>query len=352
MSADRVRTYGELPDGRPVRAVRLGGPGGIEAEVLEYGATLSSLRAPVQGAAESIETLLGFPDLQGYLNDRDYHGRVVGRVANRIAAARFELDGETYRLAASQGPNTLHGGVVGWSGRLWRLEEASAERAVFSYVSPDGEEGFPGEVRARVSFDVSGGTMDIVWEAEAGRATPVSMTHHPYFNLSGRPRAAVLDHSLQVRGSAICPVRAGLIPTGELMPVEHTPFDLRRPAVVGERLAMQHQQLVVARGFDHNWALDPEASRGLAGEEAAVLRSPDTGLELHLSTDQPGLQVYSGQMLGHPFIPHGALVLEPQGFPNAVNTPAFPSTILRPGERYRHSLRYRFVAGAPGAARG
>lgn len=347
-----VRPYGTLPDGRAVRAVRLGRPGGLEVEVIEYGASLASLRVPDRAGA-MVETLLGPSDLQGFLNDRDFHGRLIGRVSNRIAGARFELDAETFRVAANQGPNTLHGGVVGWGGRLWRLEEAEAERAVFSYVSPDGEEGFPGEVRARVTFALARDTaLDITWEAEAARATPLAMTHHPYFNLSGRARTPILDHTLQVRAQAVTPVRAGLIPTGELLPVERTPFDLRRPQRIGDRLAMQHQQLVIARGYDLNWVLDPDATHGVDGPAAAVLRSPETGVELSISTDQPGLQIYSGQMLGHPYVPHGALALEPQDFPNAVNTPAFPSVVLRPGEHYRRSARYDFRAGAPGPAEG
>lgn len=341
-----VRRYGTLPDGAPVQAARLGRPGGLEVEVLEYGATLASLRAPVHGGA-AIETLLGFADLEGWLDDRAYHGRLIGRVSNRIAGARFELDGEVRRTVANEGPNTLHGGAVGWSGRLWRLVEATPDRVVMGYVSPDGEEGFPGEVRAQVAFCVSGDTLEIVWEAQAQAPTPLAMTQHPYFNLSGRPRTVILDHTLQVAADAITPVRPGLIPTGERLPVERTPFDLRTPRRIGDCLAMQHQQLVLPRGYDMNWALDPDRDG-----PAAVLRSPESGLSLEIGTDQPGLQVYSGQGLGHPFVPHGAVVLEPQAYPDAVNQPDFPGVVLRPGERYRRWARYRFTAGAPGAEEG
>ncbi|MBE7216933.1 MAG: galactose mutarotase [Caulobacteraceae bacterium] len=343
MTAD-VQRLGETPDGSAVHKVRLGGADGLSVELLDFGATLAAIHAPA-ASGPPIQVLLGYDDLQGWLDDRNYHGRVVGRVANRIAGARFDLDGETYRLTANQGPNTLHGGAVGWGGRPWRIEDASAERAILAYVSPDGDEGFPGEVRARVAFRLLGGdTLEIAWEARAERPTPVAMTHHPYFNLTGRPRTPVLDHTLQVAAQAVLPVRPGLIPTGETLEVERTPFDLRSPRRLGDVLAMQHPQLVIPRGYDLTWVLDPD--RGEA--PAAVLRAPETGLELHLSTDQPGLQVYSGQGLGHPFAPQGAVALEPQDFPNAVNTPAFPSVILRPGERYLRRARYRFLAGAPG----
>ena len=342
-----VRRYGVMPDGSPVQAARLGRPGGLEVEVLEYGATLASLRAPVHAGAP-VETLLGFPDLEGWLDDAAYHGRVIGRVSNRIGGARFELDGEVRRTVANEGANTLHGGVVGWSGRLWRIVEETPDRVALGYVSPDGEEGFPGEVRAQVAFALAGDdTLEIAWEAQADAPTPLAMTQHPYFNLSGHPRTVILDHTLRIAAEAITPVRPGLIPTGELLPVERTPFDLRRARRIGDCLAMQHQQLVLPRGYDMNWALD-------AGREgpAAVLRSPESGLSLEIDTDQPGLQVYSGQGLGHPFVPHGAVVLEPQAFPNAVNTLAFPGVILQPGERYRRWARYRFVAGPPGAEGG
>lgn len=344
--AATVRAYGVLPDGRPVRAARLGGPGGLEVEVLEYGALLASLRAPAADGSGAVETLLGFGDLDGWTDDRAYHGRAIGRVANRIAGARFELDGESYRTTANEGPNTLHGGAVGWSGRLWTLECAEPRRAVLTYRSPDGEEGFPGAVDAAVTFSlVDDQVLEIVWEAQTDLPTPLAMTHHPYFNLSGRARTSVLDHTLQVAAQAVTPVRPGLIPTGELLAVERTPFDLRTPRRLGDMLAMQHQQLVIPRGYDLNWVLEPERDRAAA---VAVLRSPLSGVSLHLSTDQPGLQVYSGQGLGHPFVPHGALVLEPQDFPDAVNTPAFPPVILRPGETYRRWARYRFAADAPG----
>jgi aldose 1-epimerase len=332
--------FGVLDDGRPVRRVRLGRPGGVELEVLEYGAIVRSLRAPARHGP--VETVLGFADLAAYVADASYQGCVVGRCANRIGGARFTIDGERFAVTANEGANCLHGGAPGWNKRLWRFEAAGEDGRIASlaYASPDGEEGFPGAVAACVTFELlEPDALRITWAARTDRPTPVNLSHHFYFNLSGDPRHPVLDHELTVAAQAITPVRPDLIPTGELMPVAGTPFDLRRGRVIGEALAERHPQLVPAGGFDHNWALDAGATPALS------LRSPTTGLVLHVTTDQPGVQIYSGQGLGAPFVAHGALVVEPQGFPDAVNQPGFPQVVLRPGKVYRRSATYRFEAG-------
>jgi aldose 1-epimerase len=328
-----------------VRSLRLAWPGGLEVEVLEYGAVVRSLKAPARGGP--VETVLGFPDLTGYVADQSYQGCVVGRCANRIAGARFEIDGETFHVTANEGANCLHGGSPGWNRRLWRFKRVGEDgrSAVLAYRSPDGEQGFPGTVAARILFELTApDTLNVTWEAQVDRATPVNLSQHLYFNLSGDARRPVLDHVLTVAAGAITPVRADLIPTGEFMDVQGTPFDLRGGRVIGEALAEPHPQLAPAKGFDHNWVLAPNAVPALA------LRSPETGLTLHLATDQPGLQIYSGQGLVAPFAAHGALVIEPQGFPNAVNEPRFPSVTARPGRVYRRSATYRFEAGPAGGA--
>jgi aldose 1-epimerase len=236
--------------------------------------------------------------------------------------------------------------VPGFDKRLWRFEATSdtdERAAALTYISPDGEEGFPGELSARVNFTlIAADTLAIDYWATTDAPTPVNLTHHLYFNLSGDHRSPVLDHTLAIASGAITPVRPDLIPTGELMPVEGTSFDLRAPRPMGEALAEAHPQLTLARGFDHNWALE-------AGAEPAVrLRCPRTGVSLAMTTDQPGLQVYSGQGLGPPFAPFSGLALEPQGFPNAVNTPSFPTVVLRPGEIYRRRCLYRLGVGRAG----
>jgi aldose 1-epimerase len=337
-SAVRRWVFGSLPDGQPVEAVRLSRPGGLVVDVLSLGAIVHRLCAPTPGGP--IEAVAGYPDLEGYAQDRSYFGAIVGRCANRIGDARFILDGETFDVSPNEGANCLHGGVLGFNKRLWAIEtpDANKPHAVLTYLSADGEEGFPGEVRVRAHYDLTADdTLVISYDAETARATPVNLSQHIYFNLSGG--GDILDHELTIAASAITPVRGDLIPTGELMPVAGTPFDLRQGARIGEALAKPHPQLTIPRGFDMNWALD--ATPG----PALTLTSPKTGLTLEIETDQVGMQVYSGQSMPVPFVKHAALALEPQGFPDAVNHPNFPSVILRPGETYRHRSSYRLRAG-------
>lgn len=318
--------FGTLQDGRPVHAVSLVSDD-LQVEVLEYGAVVRSLRVG------GIETVLGFASLEDYVADRAYQGRVVGRVANRIDQARFEVDGRRYQVAANEGANVLHGGPVGFGRRLWTLEGWDERSATLSYRSPEGEEGFPGTLDARIKFRLAGASgLEITWLAQVSQPCPVNLTHHLYFNLSGDASTSALDHDLQIAADAVTPVRPDLIPTGELLAVDGTPFDLRTPRRLGEALAERHPQLEIGGGFDHNWVL----------KGPARLACPRTGLALTLATDQPGLQVYSGQGLTAPFAAHGGIALEPQGFPDAVNRPGFPDVVLRPGQTYRRRALYRF----------
>jgi len=326
--------FGSLPDGQPVEVVQLSRPGGLMVEVLSLGAIVHRLCAPAPGGR--IETIAGYPSLEGYAKDTGYLGAIVGRCANRIGDARFSLDGETFQVSANEGANCLHGGLRGFNKRLWAIEtpDLTQPRAVLSYDSAAGEEGFPGEVQVRAHYELTANdTLQIIYEAETDRATPVNLSQHIYFNLSGG--GDILDHVLQIAGSAITPVRGDLVPTGELMPVAGTPFDLRRGRVIGEAIAESHPQLTIPSGFDMNWALDP------APGPVLTLTSPKTQLTLEIETDQVGMQVYSGQSMPSPFVKHAGLALEPQGFPDAVNHPNFPSVILRPGETYRHRSVYR-----------
>jgi aldose 1-epimerase len=329
--------FGGLADGRAVQMATLSRPGGLSVEVLDYGAAVRSLHLP--GVAGSM--VLGFDDAAGYEADDAYQGVVVGRYANRIADGRFSIDGDRFQATPNEGDNCLHGGRTGLSRRLWRFETVGPTACTLTCRSPEGEEGFPGALDARVVLSITDDeTLEIVWEARVTRPCPVNLTHHLYFNLSGDSGRSVLDHNLMVRAAAITPVEPDLIPTGELLPVAGTPFDLRTPRRVGEVLAQAHPQLAIGGGLDHNWALRP-------GEGPAIsLHSPETDVRLSITTDQPGVQIYSGQMLGAPFAPHRGLAIEPQDFPDAVNQPAFPEVVLRPGATWRRRAAYRFRTGA------
>ena len=338
-----LSSFGRLADGREVRIARLARPEGLAVEVMEYGATIRSITVPT--ATGAVQAILGYGVLADYEAGSAYIGPLVGRCANRIAGAQFALDGNTFRLTANEGPNTLHGGARGFDKRLWTFAApadpegpaVTLPAVTLVYVSPDGEEGFPGrvEVRARYAL-IDAQTLEIAYEATTDAPTALNLSQHLYFNLSGRPGGDVLDHTLRVAGDAITPTGPGLIPTGEIMAVEDTPFDLRSPRRIGEVLAQAHPQLTLAKGLDHNWALSEGAGPALD------LHDPGSGLTLSIETDQPGLQVYSGQGLTAPFVKHGAMVFEPQGYPDAPNHPGFPSVFLRPGETYRRRSTYRF----------
>jgi aldose 1-epimerase len=336
--AAMLKPFGTLGDGRPVQVVTLSRPGGLTVEVLDYGAIVHRVCMPTPSGP--IETVLGFTDIEAYEADASYQGAVVGRVANRIGGARFVVDGEVFRVTANEGANCLHGGRPGFDKRLWRFEEMTEASAVLSYRSPKGEEGFPGALAAFVRIALTADdTMEIVWQARSTRATPVNLTHHLYFNLSGRRGGDVLEHELRIAASAMTPVRPDLIPTGRIVTVDGTPFDLRAPRSIGALISQPDPQLIIGGGIDHNWALD-------AGSGPQVsLRSPETGLTLSIDTDHPGVQVYSGQGLKAPFAPYAGLALEPQNFPDAMNQPGFPDPILRPEDLYRRRAAYRFQVG-------
>ena len=334
-----VRAFGMTADGHAIHAVVLAWPGGLEVEVLEYGATVRRLGFP---APEGLrQAILGYDGLKGYERGAAYVGALVGRVANRVGGGRFELDGSAVQLSVNEPPNTLHGGAVGFGKRVWRLEDVAADgrSAALAYHSPDGEEGFPGAVDVRAVFTLTAAdTLQIDYEARTLAATPINLSHHLYFNLAADASATILDHTLQIAADGYTPVADGLIPTGAVAPVAGSPFNLRQGLRVDEALARGGDRFALADGLDFNWALDP------AAEVALTLQAPD-GATLGLSTDQPGMQVYSGQRLDAPFVQHGALAIEPQAFPDAVNHPAFPDTVLRPGQVYRRSSRYRLRAG-------
>ncbi|WP_456538774.1 aldose epimerase family protein [Blastococcus sp. SYSU D00669] len=336
----RREHFGALPDGREVERFVLRA-GGTEVAVLSYGAVLQSVCAPDAGGTVA-DVVLGFDDLAGYLADGSYHGAVAGRYANRIAGARFTLDGVEHVLPANHGVACLHGGPEGFHSKLWSAREVPGGVAL-SLTSPDGDMGFPGELTATVTYVLDDDGLTLSYEATTDRPTVVNLTNHAYWNLGGRG-GTVEDHVLELAASRFVAVDDELIPTG-VEPVDGTPLDFRTPRRVGDRLREAHEQLVKAQGYDHAWVLDGDGLR-----LAARLSDPGSGRVLEVVTDQPSVQFYSGNFLDGGAVGRGGrlirqsdgLCLETQHLPDSPNRPEFPSTVLRPGERYATTTVFRF----------
>ncbi|MGC1521788.1 MAG: aldose epimerase family protein [Steroidobacteraceae bacterium] len=315
---------------------------GIEARIMTYGATLVSLRTPDR-AGHFSNIILGFDTLDSYLAGVPYFGATVGRYANRIANGRFTLDGKSYQLPQNNAPNSLHGGKRGFDKRVWTAEPMPTPTGPslrLSYVSAAGEEGYPGELTAHVTYRLNDDdSLAIDYEATSTAPTPVNLTNHAYFNLTGDSQNTILNHLLKINADRFTPVNATLIPTGEMRAVANTPFDFRTPQSIGSRINDQDEQLRFGRGYDHNWVLNKSASKSLT--LAAVLADPKSGRSVEIWTTQPGLQFYSGNFLdgkpagaGTVFQYRTGLCLETQHFPDSPNQPSFPSTVLRPGQIY------------------
>ena len=351
--------FGVLPDGRGVTSYTLRNSGGMEVVAINYGATLTHLRVP-DAAGNSGDVVLGFDTLEGYLADPPYFGAVVGRYGNRIAAGRFTLDGVEYELATNNGPNHLHGGDVGFDKVLWDVEvleigsdaEAGPAGALrMTYVSFDGEEGYPGTVTTQVTYtlgDDNALTVDYAITTDA--PTPVNVTQHTYFNLAGG--GDVLGHELTLMADRFTPVDSTLIPTGEIEPVAGTPFDFTRAKPIGRDINSESEQISFGGGYDHNFVLNRDDGDA-AGEHlilAAEVFDPGSGRVLQVRTTEPGVQFYSGNFLdgtitgkdGGPYEYRSGFCLETQHYPDSPNQPTFPSTILRPGETYRSQTEFRF----------
>ena len=292
------------------------------------------------------DVVLGYDGLEGYLGSRAYFGAIVGRYANRIAGGRFTLEGRTCTLARNDGENHLHGGARGFDKAVWTARPLAGTALELRYSSRDGEEGYPGALEAIVIYRLTDGdALEIDYQASTDRATVCNLTHHSYFDLDGGND--VLGHRLTLRASRFTPVGAGLIPTGELRAVAGTPMDFRKATAIGARIGARDEQLALAGGYDHNWVLDREGA-GLV--PAATLVGPVSGRVLEVLTTEPGLQLYTGNSLdgtiigkrGKVYGLRSGLCLEAQHFPDSPNHPAFPSTALHPGERYRSSTVYRF----------
>ncbi len=339
--------FGTMPDGTAVELYTLTNSGGLVCKVMTYGAVITELDVPDR-AGKPGDVVLGFDNLPQYIRESPCFGAVVGRVANRIAKGRFVVDGKTYSLAINNPPNTLHGGTRGFDKVVWKAEAMEAPDGpaiVFNHVSPDGDEGFPGALSVRMTYTLTNGNeLRIDYEATTDKATPVNLTNHSYFNLACK--GDVLGHVLQLKARQYTPVDAGLIPTGAIADVAGGPLDFTKPKPIGRDIQAFSGS---TRGYDHNFVIDG-GGRGLV--LAARVVEPVSGRSLDVTTDQPGVQLYTsngfnGTLVGkygmaYPL--HGAVCLETQHYPDSVNQPGFPSTLLRPGETFRSTTIYRFSA--------
>jgi aldose 1-epimerase len=344
-------SFGTTPDGTPVDVYTLTNAHGIRMRVLTYGGIVQSLETPDR-AGKLDDVVLGFDDLQGYVKSSPYFGAIVGRYGNRIAGGRFTLDGKTYKLATNNGPNALHGGIKGFDKVVWAAQQFKSDSGVgvvLTHPSPDGDEGYPGTLNAKVTYILTDrDELAIDYEATTDKATPVNLTNHSYWNLAGEGARDILGHVLTIESSAIVPVDSTLIPTGSLMPVAGTPFDFRSPTAIGARIEDKHQQIQFGKGYDHTFVLDGARQNGVA--HAAHVAEPTTGRTLDVYTTEPGVQFYSGNFLdgsitgkhGRVYGHRSGLALETHHYPDSPNRPNFPSTILRPGQTYRTRTVYRF----------
>jgi len=339
--------FGKLPDGTAVELFTLS-DGAFEAQVATYGGVLVSFKGP-DHSGKSGDVVLGFDNVDGYVGNFNgpsnaFFGAIIGRYANRIAHASFTLDGKKYSLPQNNGENTLHSGPHGFNNVVWKAKQV-ANGVELSYASKDGDAGFPGNLTATVTYTLVKGDLRMEYSATTDKDTVVNLTNHAYFNLAGT--GDILNHQFMLKASHFTPVDSGLIPTGELKPVESTPFDFRKATAVGARINADDAQLKLGRGYDHNWVLDnQDGSLALA----AALYEPESGRYLEVLTTEPGLQFYSGNFIdgtltgktGKKYVHRSGLCLETQHYPDSPNHSNFPSTILRPGETLRSTTIYRF----------
>lgn len=348
----RQARFGRLPNGEVIDGIEIGNASGLRLRVITFGAAIHSVFAPDRDGRHD-NVVLNYPALSPYLERPEFFGAAVGRYANRIGGAAFELDGARHVLTANEGTNVLHGGADGFDRVVWRVDSVEAGDAPcirLSHRSPHGDQGFPGTLDVKLVYALSSeNELRLTFEATTDQTTVVSLTSHPYFNLGGAHSGRdVLGHVLQLDADAYTPVDSAMIPTGEIRSVTESPFDFREPRTIGAGVARtEDSQIASAGGFDHNFVL----REGLTDtpKRAARVIDPESGRVLDLLTTEPGLQVYSGQKLGQgeattPALYHrfGGLALEPQCFPDAPNKPHFPSARLEPGRIYRHVSIYRF----------
>ena len=341
--------YGRTPEGAAVDVYTLTNANGLEVRAITYGAYVVSLKTPDrQGRLDDV--VLGFDTLDGYLQSGSHMGSVVGRYGNRIANAKFTLDGRTYPLAANDGVNHLHGGVKGFDRHVWTGEAVRKGEDVgvrFTLVSPDGDEGYPGRLETTVTYTLTPKNELVVeYEGTTDKPTVVNLTQHSYFNLAGQHSGDILDHELQIHADRVTTAGPGLIPTGALASLDGSPLDFRKPTRIGARIDHDDAQLQLGRGYDHNYVVN-RTGPGLV--PAARLADPKSGRVMEVLTTEPGLQLYTGNWLGEEkgkagrvYPRRSGVCLETQHYPDSPNRPEFPSTVVRPGETYRSKTVFAF----------
>jgi aldose 1-epimerase len=343
------RAFGKIQDGRSADLYVLSNSKGMEVSITNYGATLVSLKVPDRNG-KAADVVLGFDDVSKYESGKAYFGATVGRYGNRIAHARFVLDGVTYTLEKNDGDNHLHGS---FNKRIWTAKDASTStiRALeLTYLSKDGEDGFAGNLSVKVLYSLSANEneLKIDYTASTDKDTVLNLTHHSYFNLAGQGNGDILQDQLTLFASKFTPVDSTLIPTGELRPVQGTPFDFLKATAIGARINQDDEQLKFGKGYDHNWVLDRKDSKGTA--EAAVVFEPTSGRVMQVWTTEPAIQFYTGNFLdgtiqgkdGKTYPVRGALCLETQHYPDSPNHPDFPSTELKPGQTFHSTTAFKF----------
>jgi aldose 1-epimerase len=343
----QTKVFGKLPDGREVHQYTITNRAGADVQIIDYGATVTSLRVPNrQGKCEDV--VLGYDTVQGYVDGTSYFGAIAGRYGNRIGKGRLRLDGKEYQVTINDGENHLHGGEIGFNKILWGAQILNDTALMLKYVSKDGEEGYPGTVTLKVTYTLTDkNELRVDYEGTTDKPTILNPTHHSYFNLTGSFTQTILEHQLLIEADGLTPVDKGLIPTGQIVSVANTPFDFRASTVIGARIEDPSAQMSLGHGYDHNWVL-----RNHSGQvrKAAEVYEPTSGRLMTVFTDQPGLQFYTGNFLDGTAKGKGGVLyqhrtgfcLEAQAFPDTPNKPQFPPVTLRPEKVYRQTTIYQF----------
>ncbi len=349
----RKESFGKTASGAQIDLYTLSNKKGMEVAITNFGATVVALKVPDR-AGKVTDVVLGFDTLEGYENGTAYFGATVGRYGNRIGGGQFSIDGKTYTLPKNNGNNTLHGGIVGFNKKVWKaIAGKDSESLEMSYLSVDGEEGFPGNLSVKVVFTLPAdrNELKIDYTATTDQDTVLNLTNHSYFNLAGEGNGDILDHVLMLHAKQFTPVDKTLIPTGELRDVAGTPLDFTTATSIGKRISENYEQLVFGKGYDHNWVLArAESEKGLT--LAAEAYDPKSGRKLEVLTTEPGVQFYSGNFLdgsakgkgNKAYGQRAAFCLETQHFPDSPNHPNFPGTLLKPNSVFHSQTVFRFSA--------